>query len=187
MLAILISTTVSTLSEYGSESAFLKLQNENKDLYCDVIRNGKIVKIPATELVIGDIVIVSAGGRICADGIVIQGDVTVDQSALNGEGCEVEKHEGRFSGEWSLGDDSQLFYGSMVMGGGGVMQVLRIGEETFYGKVARDVQAQTRVSPLKLRLSKLAGQISKLGYIMAALVAITYLFFAFIDGSHVYN
>ena len=106
--------------------------------------------------------------------------MTVDQSALNGEGCEVEKHEGRFSGEWSLGDDSQLFYGSMVMGGGGVMQVLRIGEETFYGKVARDVQAQTRVSPLKLRLSKLAGQISKLGYIMAALVAITYLFFAFI-------
>ena len=67
VLAILISTTVSTLSEYGSESAFLKLQNENKDLYCDVIRNGKIVKIPAIELVIGDIVIVSAGGRICAE------------------------------------------------------------------------------------------------------------------------
>ncbi len=177
--AILIATVVSTVSEYGSERAFRKMEEENSNAKARVIRDGVTLEIPSDEVVVGDIMLLSAGERVEADGVIIEGTLEVDQSALNGENRDAHKAPGSRGG-WDLSDEGRVFRGSVITSGEALLRVGRVGVETFYGMVARDVQSETRISPLKLRLSKLAGQISKLGYIVAAIVAFTYLFNAFI-------
>ena len=173
--AILIATTVSTLSEYGSEKAFEKISKQSENGSARVIREGEVISVPSSELVVGDVVLLSAGEMLQADIEISEGSIQVDQSALNGENLEVVKCSGR-GGEWSLSNPHRVFRGSMVTSGEAVGRVMRVGKETYYGMVAKDVQAQTRISPLKLRLSKLAGQISRLGYVVAGLVGFTYIF-----------
>ncbi|MBR0442781.1 MAG: cation-transporting P-type ATPase, partial [Clostridia bacterium] len=112
------------------------------------------------------------------DGTLTQGQLTLDQSAMTGESREVNKRAGGDdTGE--VGDETSLFRGCAVLGGEGKMLVKRVGDATVLGGISREVQEETRDSPLKLRLAKLAGQISVLGYAAAALVAAAFLFHAF--------
>ena len=178
--AILIATTVSTASEYGSERAFKKMQSDSMSSCVRVLRNGEIVEIPSNDIVVGDIVYLFAGERVQADGIIISGSIKVDQSALNGESREVTKYEYNGGGEWELSDNGKVFRGSVITSGEAIMRVGRVGAQTYYGMVAKDVQSETRESPLKIRLAKFASQISKIGYIMAGIVALTYLFNTFV-------
>ena len=173
--AILISTTVSTVSEYRSERAFERLESENRGSLVNVQRDGVLKKILPSELVVGDIVYISAGERIHADGTVIEGRISVDQSALNGESREVEKRVGSADG-WDLDSECRLFRGSLVTEGACVMLVGRVGVSTYYGKISEDVQAEPRTSPLKLRLRRLAKQVSRIGYVIAAIVGAAYIF-----------
>ena len=174
--AILIATTVSTLSELGSEKAFKRLKEDEVDNKARVLREGIIKEISPSELVVGDIVYISAGEKVQADGILLSGKIKVDQSALNGEGREVKKEAGRRTEKWELSSPEKLFRGTIVVEGNAVFEVKKVGQESFFGQIAHDVQKETRTSPLKLRLSKLASQISKIGYFMAALVGFAYLF-----------
>lgn len=171
--AILVSTIVSTISEYGSESAFEKLQNEAMETKCRVIRNGKVNEIMVCDVVVGDIILLQAGERIPADGLIIDGSIYADQSPLNGESKEVFKEplSGKQPDTMSLSDKNCLLRGCVVSSGEGVMKVKAVGNSTFYGKLALDIQEETGESPLKIRLAQLAGSISKLGYTGAALVA----------------
>ncbi len=177
--AILIATTVSTLSEYGSERAFEKIEAEIGSSYVRVIRGGAERSIPAEDIVVGDIVRLERGEKIQADGIIVYGQITADQSALNGENRDFVKRPTE-KGDGSLSDDGAVFKGTVITDGSGLMQVRKVGVETYYGMVATDVQAETRISPLKLRLSKLAKQISIIGYVVAALVGIGYVFNALV-------
>lgn len=177
--AILVSTIVSTVSEYSSEMAFRKIEEESRECRVRAVRNSQVLEISSGELVVGDVVIVSAGERIEADCVMLEGTLEVDQSALNGENRDAHKTPGASAG-WELSDGGRIFRGSTVTSGEGVARVMRVGDATYYGMVARDVQSETRVSPLKLRLSRLASQISMLGYVVAAIVAFTYLFNIFV-------
>lgn len=178
--AVIIATTVSTVSEAGSEKAFLKIQEDNSSVFVTVIRNGKSTKIPINDIVVGDVIYVSAGECVSADGEIIYGKISVNQSALNGEGREALKYPGGKKTKDDFSSETDVFRGSLVTDGEGFIRVLRVGKDTYYGMVARDVQSETRESPLKLRLSHLASQISKIGYFMAFLVGITYLFFSIV-------
>ncbi len=176
-VAIFLATFVSTLSEYGSESAFAKLQEDAQRTLCRVRRDGRVTELPTAEIVVGDVVLLQAGERLPADGLLLSGELHVDQSALNGESKEAAKRPGPEQ------DDAQdflaknrLFRGSVVCSGEGEMQVRTVGDATFYGHLAREVQEETRESPLKVRLGGLARTISKLGYIAAGLVAVADLF-----------
>ena len=173
--AILISTTVSTASEHRSELAFKRLEEESLCEHARVMRDGSVVEIPISELVVDDIIFVNAGEKIPADGTVVNGRISVNQSALNGEGIDVEKSEGWDNG-WELSSSHKVFRGSQITDGSATVRVGRVGVSTYYGMVAKDVQTETRISPLKLRLSALARQISRIGYVAAALVGICYLF-----------
>ena len=205
-VAVLLATLISTLSEYGSESAFEKLQEEAANVKCRVRRDGKIMFLPIADIVVGDIVFVQAGERIPADGVLVHGEISVDQSALNGETREAYKFprdsrtpagrsrdHGRYGGyKDSAGDyqtadsdiypqsdflsQSGLFRGSVVVGGEGIMTVTHVGDATFYGRLALDVQEDTIISPLKERLTGLAQTISYFGYAAAAIVVIANLF-----------
>ncbi len=174
--AILLATTVSTASEYGSERAFEKMESESGEGIARVKRNGIIVEIPVSELVVGDIVYLESGEKVGADGIIISGRVSVDQSALNGESKEMSKSADSNESGFDLSAKNKLFKGTVIILGDAVMRVERVGGATYYGMVAKDIQAETRVSPLKLRLSKLASQISKIGYLMAVIVGAVYIF-----------
>lgn len=182
LAAILIATTVSTLSEYGSEKAFAKIEAEAKVSRARVLRDGAEVMIDVDEIVVGDTIILSCDDKIPADGHIISGEIFVDQSALNGENAEVKKTAVQCDNS-SLDNLCSVFRGSVVTNGNAVMVTDKVGANTYYGRLASDVQTETRESPLKLRLSKLAGQISKIGYVIAALVGFTYLFNAFVVDS----
>ena len=175
LLAILISTCVSTLSEYTSERSFEKLRESDLDSKVCVIRDGQSKYINISEIVVGDIIYLNAGEKIVADGKLIKGELFVNQSALNGESEEINKKPDN-SNLWDLSSKNKLFRGSLITAGEGYMEVEKVGTQTFYGQVATDLQTETRISPLKMRLEKLAKQISKIGCIMAAIVAIAYLF-----------
>jgi len=177
-VAVLLATLISTLSEYGSESAFEKLQQEAANIKCRVLRDGRVGEIPIAELVVGDVVYIQAGERIPADGVLISGAIDVDQSALNGETKEARKTaaKGRGAGHDDFLSPSGLFRGSVACAGEGIMRVDRVGDGTFYGQLALDVQEATIESPLKSRLTQLAKTISLFGYCAAAVVVVANLF-----------
>lgn len=176
--AILLSTLISALSERGGERAFDRLQQQMAGEKCYVRRGGKIVKIPVGEVVVGDLVLVEAGEQIPADGVMVAGKLTVDQSALNGEGEEARKTPGRIATPWSTDCPSEVFRGTHVLGGEGIVQAVRVGADTMYGTISAQLQQDNQPSPLKTRLTKLAKQMSVVGYGAAALVALSYLFHA---------
>ena len=182
-VAVFLATFVSTLSEHGSESAFEKLQEEAGRLRCRAKRDGSVVELAVGDVVVGDVILLQAGERVPADGRLIEGAVTVDQSALNGESREVPKSPAAdaFCGDLSARGD--LFRGSVICAGEGVMRAERVGDATFYGGVARELQEDTRESPLKLRLAGLARTISHIGYAAAILVAAADLFHALVIDS----
>ena len=91
VIAILLASFISTISEYGSEKAFERLQDEVSKIFCKVIRNGIITEIPLTEVVVGDIVSLETGDKVPADGFIVKGKISVDESSLNGETKEVYK------------------------------------------------------------------------------------------------
>lgn len=177
--AILIATGVTTFSEHASAMAFEKLNADAMERTVRVIREGETVAIPSSEVVVGDCLLLYSGERVAADGVLVSGSVLVDQSALNGESREVEKRAIP-SDDTSLSGPSAVFSGSVVTSGEGILHVREVGQKTYLGGVAREVQTETRISPLKLRLGKLASVISKIGYCLAALVAACYLFHAFV-------
>lgn len=180
-VAILIATIVSTLSEYGSESAFEKIQEEAAKINCRVQRASGIKQIAMEEIVVGDLVVLQSGDRIPADGMMISGELDVDQSSVNGESKEAKKYSKRFkqvdaSNKNDFLNPALLFSGTVVCSGEGIMKVTEIGDQTFYGKIGAELQEETRESPLKLRLRTLAGSIGKLGYAAATFSALAYLF-----------
>ncbi len=179
-IAVFLSTFVSTLSEYGSETAFLRLQREAEKLFCRVKRAGVLSEIAIGEIVVGDIVYLEAGEKIPADGILIEGFLRVDESALNGESKETRKEpEGK--------ENRNLLYrGTVVSEGEGVMLVQRVGDGTMYGRLAGELQTETIESPMKVRLSVLAKQISRIGYTVAVLIALADVFNAVVIDNH-YN
>ena len=179
-LAILLATLVSTLSEYGSESAFEKLQEEAGKIRCRVLRAKGTVELPIDEIVVGDLVRLQPGDRVPADGYVVHGAMEVDQSALNGESKEAKKYPAQAKPKH--GDENNflrhdlVFSGSVVCGGDGLMEVTCVGDGTVYGRIGAEIQEDTRESPLRHRLSGLAAAIGKFGYVAAAVSMIAFLF-----------
>ncbi len=174
-LSVFLATFISTMSEYGSQNAFARLNEVNENYLCRVRRDGALKEIPVSEIVCGDVVLLSSGDCVPADGFIIEGGLTVDQSPMTGESVEVEKKP-RSGEPLSPKSSSALLRGCSVMSGEGVMLVSAVGDKTLLGEISRELQLDTRESPMKIRLSKLAKQISRLGYAAAVLISLVYLF-----------
>lgn len=167
VLAIIIASFISTISEYGSEKAFERLQEESSKIRVRVIRNSKVVLVDVSDIVLDDIVLLSSGDKVPADGIILEGTISLDESSLNGEAKEVYK---------SSSTSNKVYRGTVVYDGEALIRVDAVGDKTFYGNLASEIQDKEPISPLKLRLTKLAKTISIFGYIFAILVALGYLF-----------
>ena len=167
VIAIFIASFISTISEYGSEAAFEKLQEESSKINCKVKREGKVIEIPIDEVVVGDLVLLQVGDKIPADGILVEGELYVDESSMNGETKEIHK---------TVSTDNQVYRGTVVYQNNAYMLVKKVGDNTFYGHMAKELQEKPPESPLKNRLRELAKIISRIGYISAILVSVSYLF-----------
>lgn len=165
LISILLSSLISSLSEYGSNKAFSRLQSEYENTLVRVKRNGELVSIKSDDLVVGDLVSLESGELIPADGVVISGEVGVDEASINGEAKEVRKR---------IRD--KLFKGSVVLSDKCIMKVNKVGINTIYGNIAKELSEKVPDSPMKIRLRKLAKVVSRIGYIGAILASLSYIF-----------
>lgn len=184
IVAVLIVAVVSAKTSVASDTKYRELKDSTKKDTCKVYRNGMVTVIEVDDVVVGDSVLLQSGDKIPADGILVDGDLRVDNSALNGEAEECKKTaaEGRveladnITGDTFV-DKHSLFRGAVVFDGEGVLDVRKVGLKTMMGKMAEEMQEDEPDSPLKVKLAKLAGQISTFGYIGAIAIAVLYVIF----------
>jgi calcium-translocating P-type ATPase len=181
-VAILIATFVSTFSEYRNENAFQKLQEEASQILCKVYRSDDISQISINDIVTNDAVLLQTGDKVPADGVLLSGELAVDQAVLNGETKEARKivmpnDYVEQDSDMDFLNEYKLFRGSVVVSGNAVMSVTTVGDKSVYGQIAKELQQDDdRDTPLKVKLSNLANGISKFGYIGGVLIAVALLF-----------
>ncbi|PAB02172.1 magnesium-translocating P-type ATPase [Enterococcus canintestini] len=166
LVMILASVTITFVQEYRSQKASLALK-ELIENTCAVTRDGRTKEIPMDEIVPGDIVTLATGDMIPADAVLIwTKDLFVNQSSLTGESMPVEKFvdAGVKKDEdiSALDLDDLVFMGTDVLSGQGKAIILKTGQETFFGDIARNATSKrgktafdvglTRVSKLLLRM-----------------------------------
>lgn len=180
-IAILLVTIISAKTGMASDDEYRKLKNQTKAEPVKVKRNGVVTVIDIEDIVVGDIVILQSGDKIPADGVLVDGELRVDNSALNGETEECKKFAAsedfkipdEITGDTFV-DEHSLFRGATIYNGEGLLEVQKVGMETMMGKMAKDMHDDEVESPLQVKLSKLAHQISTFGYIGAIVIAIAY-------------
>ncbi|MGN1106150.1 MAG: HAD-IC family P-type ATPase, partial [Huintestinicola sp.] len=176
LVAIMIANGVSAVSESKQEgkASALKAEEEAKET-AKVIRDGKLTELHVSDVVVGDIVYLQAGDKLPADGELVMGAIKVDQAALNGETEEAEKlpdEKGEGYDTKDLLNKHYAYRGTVVCGGEGYMEIKVVGDKTLFGELALEVQEDTRETPLQVKLSHLAKQISTFGYVGAICIVV---------------
>ena len=187
LIAIMIANGVASVSESQQEgkASALKAEEEAKEM-AKVIRDGKLMEIHVSEVVVGDILFLQAGDKIAADGEIIEGSIKVDQASLNGETEEAKKTSNASGIEYNTKDllnSCYVYRGTVVCGGEAYMEVKVVGDKTLFGELALEVQEDTRETPLQVKLGKLAKQISTFGYIGAIAIVVGVFAKTFFSGS----
>lgn len=174
--AIFLATGIGFFFEYDANKKFDLLNAVNEETLVKVVRNGKVHEIPRKEIVVGDIVILETGEEVPADGELIEAvSLQVNESNLTGEPM-VDKTilEKDFDKEATY-PSNQVMRGTTVVDGHGMMRVIRVGDHTEIGKVARQSTEQSgEPTPLNIQLARLAGLIGKVGFTVAG---VTFLIF----------
>ena len=169
--AILLATGIGFYFEYDANKKFDLLNAVTEETLVKVIRNGRIQEIPRKDVVVGDIVVLETGEEIPADGELIEAiSLQVNESNLTGEPV-INKTiiEADFDEEATYASNL-VMRGTTVVDGHGSMKVLRVGDATEIGKVARQSTEQTtEPTPLNIQLTKLANLIGKIGFTVAGL------------------
>ena len=174
-----IVTAIAVKTGLGVQKSAAELRAKTSVRYCDVIRDGKLQTINKDDLVVGDLVCVGTGQEIFADGYLVEGKISVNNSAINGESKECKKTplEGYVYKKTTSTDvytnQNSLFAGTTVMSGEGKMIVGDVGINTVNGDTL--VKMQTLEAPktaLNIALDNLSDFISKWGTIAATLTFI---------------
>jgi calcium-translocating P-type ATPase len=184
IIAVLIVAFVSAKTSVASDTKYRELKDNTKKDECKVHRNGVVTVIEVDDVVVGDKVLLQSGNKIPADGVLIDGSLRVDNSALNGEAEECKKEAAaldfqlaeNITGDTFV-DKHSLFRGAVVFDGEGILDVRRVGTKTMMGRMAEEMQEDEPDSPLKVKLAKLANQISTFGYIGAIVIAVLYMIY----------
>ena len=181
-VAIALVAIISARTEMASDKKYRELKESTKAEPIKVYRNGVLTVIDVADVVVGDIVLLQNGDKIPADGLLINGELRVNNSSLNGETEECKKFAitedtafpDTVTGD-TLVDKNTMFKGTTIYNGEGVMEVHRVGMKTMMGEMAADMAEEDVESPLKVKLAKLAKQISTFGYIGAIAIALIYM------------
>ncbi len=179
-IAVLLAVLVSTFSEYKNEGSFQKLQEEALLILCNVFRNGRIAEVLISDIVVGDFVLLQSGDKVPADGVLISGELKVNQASLTGESEAITKSattEDYNLSKNDFNDPHFLFRGSVVDDGEAVILIKTVGDKSFYGQLSKELSlSDDRQSPLQIKLEKLAHAISIFGYVGASLIALSFMF-----------
>lgn len=176
LVVLAIVTCIAVKTGLGVQKSAAELRAKTSVRYCDVIRDGKVQTINKNELVVGDLVCVGMGQEIFADGYLIEGKISVNNAAINGETKECKKTpiEGYVHKKTTSTDaytnQNCLFAGTTVMSGEGKMIVTDVGVNTVNGDTL--VKMQTLEAPktaLDIALDNLSDFISKWGTIAAVI------------------
>ena len=173
VIAIMVASLISSISEYGSMRAFNKLTEETSLIKVRAKRDNKVIEIPINDVVYNDIILLGEGDKVPADGIIVSGSIAVDESMLDGEAKE--KYKKACIDINKIEDENKVYMSSVVYNGSALMLVTQVGDNTIYGKLAQELQEKEDPSPLKLRLTELAKNISRIGYVASFLVAFSFL------------
>lgn len=166
---VILNSVLGVVQEAKSEQALEALQ-EMSAAQSKVMRDGKLVHMPSSELVPGDIVLLEAGGSVPADCRVLESaSMKIEEAALTGESVPVEKHADLIAlaadtDDVPLGDRKNMCYmGSTVVYGRGRAVVVGTGMKTEMGKIATALtQAKKELTPLQMKLNELSGILTKL-------------------------
>ena len=181
VIAIALATGFSTLSEYRNTSRSEALQEEYSKTYAKVVRDGKLVNILTSEIVKGDTILIQAGDKVPADGLLFEGKIKVSQAALNGESRDENKAAVTNMDEAESTDYSsqgKVFMGSVVTSGEGYMIATVIGDSSELGKINKsltDTSEEERKDTSSLKLEGVAAGIGKLGVSAAAIAGILHV------------
>lgn len=189
-VAIALSVVISVVMEGRSAKAFEALSKINADMTVRAVRDGQTVTLQSADLAVGDVVLLSAGDKVPADGRLLESTaLRVDESALTGESFPVKKDS-----QLVLTDEktplaeraNMLYSGTFVTEGHGRLLVTAVGDATEFGKIAGELgNAEKSSTPLQEKLARLGKTITVLGVIAAAIVfAAQLIFFAFHGGLH---
>lgn len=169
-VAIIVVSAISFYQDNRSRKALEELEKLNEPL-STVIRDGKVIKIPTHEIVVGDLCITEEGKLINADGrIVHSNDFSVNESSLTGESFSVFKN--------SDPGNNKIFSGTIAVSGLAVFEVEQVGNQTQIGKVGRSVLTiKEESSPLQIQIGKFVGLMAVAGIVVFLMVCI----FSFIE------
>lgn len=174
LVVLAIVTVIAVKTGLGVQKSAAELRAKTSVRYCDVIRDGKVQTINKDELVVGDLVCVGMGREIFADGYIVDGKISVNNAAINGETKECKKTpiqgyiHAKTTSTSAYTNPNCLFAGTTVMSGEGKMIVTDVGVNTVNGDTM--VKMQTLESPktaLDIALDNLSDFISKWGTIAA--------------------
>lgn len=176
IVVLAIVTEIAVKTGLGIQKSAAELRAKTAVRYCDVVRDGSIQTINKDDLVVGDLVLLRTGQEIFADGFIVDGEISVNNAAINGETKECRKIPSanykhvKTTSTTAYTDQCSLFAGTVIMSGEGKMIVTDVGVNTVNGDTL--VKMQTLESPktaLDIALDHLCDFISKWGTIAAAL------------------
>ena len=167
--AIFLATGIGFFFEYDANKKFDLLNAVNEETLVKVIRNGKIYEIPRKDVVVNDIIILETGEEVPADGELIEAiSLQINESNLTGEPVVDKTTVEKDFDEEATYPSNMVMRGTTVVDGHGTMRVLRVGDNTEIGKVARQSTEQSgEPTPLNIQLTKLANLIGKIGFSVA--------------------
>ena len=176
IVVLAIVTEIAVKTGLGIQKSAAELRAKTAVRYCDVVRNGSVQTINKDDLVVGDLVLLRTGQEIFADGFIVEGEISVNNAAINGETKECRKIPSanykhvKTTSTAAYTDQCSLFAGTVIMSGEGKMIVTDVGVNTVNGDTL--VKMQTLEPPktaLDIALDHLCDFISKWGTIAAAL------------------
>lgn len=182
-IAILLATGLAFLFEVQADKEFAILNKVNDDEPVRVIRDGNAVQVPKRDVVVGDIVMLSSGEEVPADGDLLESSsLQVDESTLTGEPiCHKSERPEDFDSQATF-PTNHLLRGTKVMEGHGVMEVDAVGDSTENGKVYVASQIDSGVkTPLNMQLDKLGRLISIASYLIGGCVVAGRLIMFFVN------
>ena len=167
---VLGSALLSFLQEYSASNAITKLRSRIQ-MQCTALRDGTAKQVPSTQLVPGDIVKLSAGSIVPADGIVLDyEDFLVDQSVLTGEAMAVEKQSGSVAADTELSRRNNCVYmGTVVHTGSATILVTLTGGKTEFGSISAQITARQPETEFE-------RGIRRFGYLLTAMMLILTVF-----------
>ncbi len=165
MAVVVIDAILGFVQEYRAQQTYTALKSLLKPT-TTVIRDGARQEIDVRELVPGDLVVLNAGEHVPGDGQIVDSTkLALDEAILTGESEPV--------GKGAASDQNQVYTGTTVVTGRGLMRVTHIGSQTELGQIATSLQEETQETPLQVRLRAFSHTLTRLVILITAAILVT--------------